>query len=110
MSVADSPSALPDSMTPAQSGIAARALIRLAGEEDQVENVIRAFVIATCFWAIAAFAAGVLIALQLAIPQLNLDLEWTTFGRLRPLHTSAAIFAFGGTALIGSSLYIVQRT
>ena len=66
--------------------------------------------IATCFWGVAAFTVGVLIAFQLAIPQLNLDLEWTTFGRLRPLHTSAAIFAFGGTALIGSSLYIVQRT
>ncbi|MBV9835400.1 MAG: cytochrome-c oxidase, cbb3-type subunit I [Alphaproteobacteria bacterium] len=94
----------------ASPGVAVRGVVRAAADEDQVENVIRAFVIATCFWAIAAFAAGVLIALQLAIPQLNLDLEWTTFGRLRPLHTSAAIFAFGGTALIGSSLYIVQRT
>lgn len=56
-----------------------------------VEDVIRAFVIATVFWGVAAFAAGVYIALQLAFPVLNLGLEWTTFGRLRPLHTSAAI-------------------
>ena len=74
------------------------------------EDVIRAFVAAAMFWGIAAFAAGVYIAFQLAFPDLNLGLEWTTFGRLRPLHTSAAIFAFGGNALIGSSLYVVQRT
>ncbi|MBX3499066.1 MAG: cytochrome-c oxidase, cbb3-type subunit I [Alphaproteobacteria bacterium] len=110
MSVAEAPSAPHSALTTARPGTAVRGLVRVAGEEDQVENVIRAFVIATCFWGVAAFAVGVLIALQLAIPQLNLDLEWTTFGRLRPLHTSAAIFAFGGTALIGSSLYIVQRT
>ncbi|WP_430396320.1 cytochrome-c oxidase, cbb3-type subunit I [Ferrovibrio sp.] len=75
-----------------------------------VEDAVRAFVIVTMFWGIAAFAVGVLIALQLAFPVLNLDLEWTSFGRLRPLHTSAAIFAFGGNALIGSSIYVVQRT
>ena len=74
------------------------------------EDVVRAFVVAAMFWGIAAFAAGVYIAFQLAFPDLNLGLEWTTFGRLRPLHTSAAIFAFGGSALIGSSLYVVQRT
>ncbi len=74
------------------------------------EDVVRAFVIATIFWGVAAFAAGVYIALQLAFPALNLGLEWTSFGRLRPLHTSAAIFAFGGNALLGSSFYVVQRT
>jgi len=74
------------------------------------ERVVKQFVIAAIFWGVAAFAAGVLIALQLAFPVLNLDLPWTTFGRLRPLHTSAAIFAFGGSALIGCSLYVVQRT
>jgi cytochrome c oxidase cbb3-type subunit 1 len=50
------------------------------------------------------------IAAQLAFPLLNLNFEWTTFGRLRPLHTSAVIFAFGGTALISTSFYVVQRT
>jgi cytochrome c oxidase cbb3-type subunit 1 len=74
------------------------------------ERVIRLFVIATVFWAVAAFLVGVYIALELAFPALNLDLPWTTFGRLRPLHTSAAIFAFGGNALLGTSLYVVQRT
>ncbi len=74
------------------------------------ENVIRLFVIATVFWGVAAFLAGMFIAFQLAYPILNLDLEWTSFGRLRPLHTSAAIFGFGGNALIATSLYVVQRT
>lgn len=78
--------------------------------EPYVEDVVRAFMVATAFWGVAAFAAGVYIALQLAFPVLNLGLEWTTFGRLRPLHTSAAIFAFGGNALLGSSIYVVQRT
>jgi cytochrome c oxidase cbb3-type subunit 1 len=74
------------------------------------EAVIRQFVIATVFWGIVGFLAGLYIALELAFPALNLGLEWTTFGRLRPLHTSAVIFAFGGNALLGTSLYVVQRT
>ena len=74
------------------------------------EEIVRAFIVATMFWGIAAFTVGVYIALQLAFPALNLDLEWTSFGRLRPLHTSAAIFAFGGNALLGTSLHVVQRT
>ena len=67
------------------------------------EDVCRAFVIATIFWGIAAFTVGVYIAFQLTYPALNLGLEWASFGRLRPLHTSAAIFAFGGNALLGTS-------
>lgn len=74
------------------------------------ERVVRHFVIATVFWGVAAFTVGVVIALQLAYPALNLGLEWTSFGRLRPLHTSAAIFAFGGNALLATSLHVVQRT
>ena len=57
------------------------------------EDIIRAFVIATIFWGLAAFTVGVLIAFQLTYPVLNIGLDWTTFGRLRPLHTSAAINA-----------------
>ena len=72
--------------------------------------VVKAFSIATVFWGVVAFLVGVVIALQLAFPLLNLDLPWTSFGRLRPLHTSAAIFAFGGNALLATSLYCVQRT
>jgi cytochrome c oxidase cbb3-type subunit I len=74
------------------------------------DDLIRAGVILTTFWGCVGFLVGLVIALQLAFPVLNLGLEWTTFGRLRPLHTSAVIFAFGGTALIATSFYIVQRT
>ncbi|MFO7481057.1 cytochrome-c oxidase, cbb3-type subunit I [Oceanibaculum nanhaiense] len=74
------------------------------------EDVVRLFVIATVFWGVVAFLAGTYIAFQLAFPALNLGLEYTTFGRLRPLHTSAAVFAFGGSALLGTSFYVVQRT
>ncbi|WP_373476818.1 cytochrome-c oxidase, cbb3-type subunit I, partial [Sphingorhabdus sp.] len=74
------------------------------------DDPIRWGVIATLFWGIAGFTVGLIIALQLAFPALNLNLEYTTFGRLRPLHTSAVIFAFGGNALIATSFYVVQRT
>src|SRR5450631_1305549 len=62
------------------------------------------------FWGIAGFTVGLVIASQLAWPALNFDLPWTTFGRLRPLHTSAVIFAFGGNVLIATSFYVVQKT
>jgi cytochrome c oxidase cbb3-type subunit I len=62
------------------------------------------------FWGIAGFTVGLLIALQLAWPALNFDLPWTTFGRLRPLHTSAVVFAFGGNVLLATSFYVVQKT
>ena len=74
------------------------------------EAVVRQFVVATMFWGIVGFLVGLVIALQLAFPVLNLDIEWFSFGRLRPVHTSAVIFAFGGNALLGTSLYVVQRT
>jgi cytochrome c oxidase cbb3-type subunit 1 len=66
--------------------------------------------VAAVFWGIAGFTVGLIIACQLAWPALNLDLPWTTFGRLRPLHTSAVIFAFGGNVLIATSFYVVQKT
>ena len=62
------------------------------------------------FWGIAGIAVGLWIALELAFPALNFDLSWISFGRLRPLHTSAVIFAFGGNVLIATSFYVVQRT
>ena len=74
------------------------------------DQVIRWGVIATVFWGVVGFLVGLVIASQLAFPLLNLNFEWTTFGRLRPLHTSAVIFAFGGNALIATSFYVVQRT
>ena len=66
--------------------------------------------VAAMFWGIAGFTVGLYIALELAFPFLNLDLPWISFGRLRPLHTSAVIFAFGGNVLLGTSFYVVQRT
>ncbi|MFV0360050.1 cbb3-type cytochrome c oxidase subunit I, partial [Tropicimonas sp.] len=76
------------------------------------DGVVRYGVIATCFWGVVGFLAGTFIAWQLAFPSLNF--EWgqpyLNFGRLRPLHTSAVIFAFGGNALIATSFYVVQRT
>ena len=73
------------------------------------DEVIRWGVIATVFWGMAGFLVGLTIALQLAFPQLNFA-PYFNFGRLRPLHTSAVIFAFGGNALIATSFYVVQRT
>ena len=78
---------------------------------DQYDNqVVRWFTVAALFWAIIGMAAGVFIALQMAYPILNFDLPWTTFGRLRPVHTSGVIFAFGGNVLMATSLFVVQRT
>jgi len=73
-------------------------------------KVVRQFAIMTIVWGIVGMSVGVLIASQLAWPALNFDIPWLTFGRLRPLHTNAVIFAFGGCALFASSYYIVQHT
>ena len=81
------------------------------GSGDQyMDSVVRAGAIATMFWGMAGFLVGVVIASQLAFPVLNLDWSFTNFGRLRPLHTSAVVFAFGGNALLTTSFYVVQRT
>ena len=73
-------------------------------------KVVRQFAIMTVVWGIVGMGLGVFIAAQLAWPFLNFDLPWTSFGRLRPLHTNAVIFAFGGCALFATSYYVVQRT
>ena len=73
-------------------------------------KVVRQFAIMTVVWGIVGMSLGVLIAAQLAWPALNFDTPWFSFGRLRPLHTNAVIFAFGGSALFSTSYYIVQRT
>jgi len=73
------------------------------------DDLIRLGVIATVFWGVVGFLVGVVIATQMVIPTLNLE-PWFSFGRMRPLHTSAVIFAFGGNALIATSFYVVQRT
>jgi cytochrome c oxidase cbb3-type subunit I len=74
------------------------------------DGVVRQFAIMACVWAVVGMLVGVVIAAQLAWPELNLGLPWTSFGRLRPLHTNAVIFAFGGCSLFATSYYVVQRT
>ncbi|MEH6567693.1 MAG: cytochrome-c oxidase, cbb3-type subunit I [Halioglobus sp.] len=73
-------------------------------------KVVRQFAIMTVVWGIVGMLVGVIIAAQLVWPWLSFDQPWFSFGRLRPLHTNAVIFAFGGCALFASSYYIVQRT
>ena len=85
------------------------------GLEQSAENsynytVVRQFAIMTVVWGIVGMLVGVLIAAQLLWPALSFDVPWLTYSRLRPLHTNAVIFAFGGSALFATSYYIVQRT
>lgn len=72
-------------------------------------EIVKLFLIASLFWAIAGMVVGVLIAFQMAFPGLNFS-EYFTFGRLRPVHTSGVIFAFGGNVLFATSYFVVQRT
>src|SRR5688572_5652957 len=74
------------------------------------DKVVRQFAIMTVVWGIVGMAVVVLLAAQLLWPALNFDIPWLTYSRLRPLHTNAVIFAFGGSALFATSYYIVQRT
>jgi cytochrome c oxidase cbb3-type subunit 1 len=80
--------------------------------ENQTYNdrVIRQFSIMTVVWGIVGMLVGVVIAAQLIWPDLTYGIEWLSYGRLRPLHTNAVIFAFGGSALFATSYYVVQRT
>ena len=73
-------------------------------------KVVKQFAVATVVWGVVGMLVGVIIAAQLAWPALNFDIPWLTYGRLRPLHTNAVIFAFGGCALFATSYYVVQRT
>ncbi len=72
-------------------------------------KVVRQFAVMTVVWGIVGMLVGVIIAAQLVWPDLNVH-EWLSYGRLRPLHTNAVIFAFGGCALFATSYYVVQRT
>jgi cytochrome c oxidase cbb3-type subunit 1 len=74
------------------------------------DTVVRQFSIMAVVWGVVGMLVGVIIAAQLVWPELNLGLPWTSFGRLRPLHTNAVIFAFGGCTLFATSYYVVQRT
>ncbi len=73
------------------------------------DGIVKKFTIATILWAVVAFLVGIIIALQLAYYPLNTGLPWFGFGRLRPLHTHAAIFAFAGNAIFAGIYYSLQR-
>ncbi len=74
------------------------------------DRVVLQFSLATVLWGIVGMAVGAFIAAQLYWPDLGHGIPWLSYGRLRPLHTNAVIFAFGGSALMGTSLHVVQRT
>ena len=74
------------------------------------DNTVRLFAYAAVLWGIVGMAVGVLIAAQLTWPELNFGVPWFSYGRLRPLHTNAVIFAFGGCTLFATSFHVVQRT
>jgi len=74
------------------------------------DTVVRQFAVMTVVWGIVGMTVGLWIAAQLIWPALNFDTSWLSYGRLRPLHTNAVIFAFGGSALFATSYYVVQRT
>ena len=74
------------------------------------DKVVRQFVAATIVWGVVGMLVGLFIAAQLAWPALNFDIPYITYSRIRPLHTSAVIFAFGGSALFATAYYVVQRT
>ncbi|AZP13420.1 MULTISPECIES: cytochrome-c oxidase, cbb3-type subunit I [Undibacterium] len=73
-------------------------------------RVVRQFSVMAVVWGVVGMLVGVLIASQLAWPEFLGGIPWLSYGRLRPLHTNAVIFAFGGCALMGTSYYVVQRT
>jgi len=74
------------------------------------DTVVRNFSMAAVLWGVVGMLVGVFIAAQLTWPELNFGIPWLSYGRLRPLHTNAVIFAFGGCALMATSYYVVQRT
>jgi cytochrome c oxidase cbb3-type subunit I/II len=78
-------------------------------EETYDDQVVKQFLVATVVWGTVAFLAGLFIALQLADWKLNFNLEWLSFGRLRPVHTNAAIFAFAGNAIFAGIYHSTQR-
>jgi len=97
----------PSAETPASAAMPASA----AGVRGYYNNkVVLQFTVMTVVWGIVGMAVGAFIAAQLYWPDLAGGIPWLSYGRLRPLHTNAVIFAFGGCALMGTSLHVVQRT
>jgi cytochrome c oxidase cbb3-type subunit 1 len=82
----------------------------MAQAETYNYRVVQQFTVMTVVWGVIGMLVGVILAAQLLWPELNFDVPWLTYSRLRPLHTNAVIFAFGGSALFATSYYVVQRT
>src|SRR5690606_37972540 len=78
--------------------------------ETYDDKVVRQFAVMTVVWGVVGMLVGVIIAAQPYVPELTHGTSWLSYGRLRPLHTNAVIFAFGGCALFATSLHVVQRT
>ena len=74
------------------------------------DTPVRWFALAAVLWGVVGMLVGVIIAAQLAWPELNFGISWLSYGRLRPLHTNAVIFAFGGCVLFATAYHVVQRT
>ncbi|MDT3706832.1 MAG: cytochrome-c oxidase, cbb3-type subunit I [Thiobacillus sp.] len=86
------------------------AVTTYSGAEQYNFDVVKKFAIMSLVWAVVGMFVGVYIASELAWPFLNFDSPYFSFGRFRPVHTSAVIFGFGGSALFATSYYVVQRT
>ncbi len=82
----------------------------VTGTEQYNYEVIRKFAVMSLVWGLLGMSAGLYAALELAYPLLNMGIAEISFGRLRPVHTTAVIFGFGGSALFATSYYVVQRT
>ena len=81
-----------------------------AAPVNYTDETVRGFALAAVLWGVVGMLVGVVIAAQLAFPDLTYGIPWLSYGRLRPLHTNAVIFAFGGCALFATSYHVVQRT
>lgn len=86
------------------------AKAQAAATVNYTDDTVRGFALAAVFWGVVGMLVGVVIAAQLAFPDLFHGIPWLSYGRLRPLHTNAVMFAFGGCALFATSFHVVQRT
>src|SRR5512144_2903703 len=93
-----------------QAAVASMRAASSATDTTYNDKVVRQFAIMTVVWGIVGMLVGVFIAAQLAFPDITYGIPWLSYGRLRPLHTNAVIFAFGGSALFATSYHVVQRT
>ena len=98
------------SMLVAENAVATVPARRSLVETFQYDNaIVRNFAVATAAWGLVAFLVGLIVALKLVFPGFLPDIPYLSYGRLRPLHTNAAIFAFGGNAIFVGVYYSLQR-